>query len=207
LGPKRGSPTPLKSPAAILWPLAPHAGRPSDHRPSGLRCAIATRSRLPDARQPAWEARGCAFTTLKPTPRASARTSRSVASARPSTIDHRPWQNVSWSAARKRGPPICDFSKKIFSARPLIDSGPSSQVQGTASARAGRPRRVFAANGRGVPQDYIEACKWFNLSAAQGNQDAVKSLGISANRMTSAQIAEAQKLAREWKPTKQPPSR
>jgi TPR repeat protein len=66
---------------------------------------------------------------------------------------------------------------------------------------------LMYANGRGVPQDYIEACKWFNLSAAQGNQDAVKSLAISTNRMTSAQIAEAQKLAREWKPTKQPPSR
>jgi uncharacterized protein len=66
---------------------------------------------------------------------------------------------------------------------------------------------LMYANGRGVPQDYIEACKWFNLSAAQGNQDAVKSLGISTSRMTPAQIAKAQKLAREWKLPKQPPSR
>ena len=61
------------------------------------------------------------------------------------------------------------------------------------------------ANGQGVPQDYVRAHMWFNLSAAQGNQGAAKNRDIAARRMTPAQIAEAQKLAREWKPTKQPP--
>jgi hypothetical protein len=46
---------------------------------------------------------------------------------------------------------------------------------------------------------------WFNLSAAQGEQKAVEDRDKVAQRMTPAQIAEAQKLAREWKPTKQAP--
>ena len=57
--------------------------------------------------------------------------------------------------------------------------------------------------GRGVPPDDIEAHKWYNLAAAQGNADAVKNRDNIAKRMRSAQIAEAQKRAREWKPTKQ----
>jgi TPR repeat protein len=59
--------------------------------------------------------------------------------------------------------------------------------------------------GHGVPQDYALAYKWFNLAAAQNNQDAEKYRDSIAQRMTPAQIAEAQKLAREWKPTRQPP--
>jgi hypothetical protein len=46
---------------------------------------------------------------------------------------------------------------------------------------------------------------WFNLSAAQGNQIAVNNRDRVTQHMTTAQIAEAQKLAREWKPTKQAP--
>jgi TPR repeat protein len=56
-------------------------------------------------------------------------------------------------------------------------------------------------NGRGVPQDYVLAHMWFNLSAAQGVQIAVTQRDRIATRMTPAQIAEAQKLAREWRPT------
>jgi TPR repeat protein len=61
---------------------------------------------------------------------------------------------------------------------------------------------VKYARGQGVPQDYITAYMWFYLSAAQGDQDAFRDLGAAAQRMTTAQIAEAQKLAREWKPKK-----
>jgi TPR repeat protein len=54
--------------------------------------------------------------------------------------------------------------------------------------------------GQGGPQDFVRAHMWFNLSAAQGNQDAARSRDDIATLMTPAQIAEAQKLAREWQP-------
>jgi TPR repeat protein len=56
------------------------------------------------------------------------------------------------------------------------------------------------ATGRGVPQDYVRAYMWTNLAAARGVSDAIESLNIIASKMSPAQIAEAQKLASEWKP-------
>jgi TPR repeat protein len=53
---------------------------------------------------------------------------------------------------------------------------------------------------RTVPQDYVEAHKWLNLAAAQGNKDAEKERNQIARFMTPDQIAKAQRLAREWKP-------
>jgi uncharacterized protein len=60
--------------------------------------------------------------------------------------------------------------------------------------------------GHGVPQDYALAHMWLNLaaaaaSAAQGSFNYPAFIRDNlAGRMTPAQIAEAQKLAREWKP-------
>jgi TPR repeat protein len=59
---------------------------------------------------------------------------------------------------------------------------------------------VKYAKGQGVPRDYVTAYMWFDLSAAQGDQAAVSNRDAAARRMTPAQIAEAEKLAREWKP-------
>jgi uncharacterized protein len=41
---------------------------------------------------------------------------------------------------------------------------------------------------------------WFNLAAATGSKFATEARDDIAARMTPAQIAEAQKLAREWRP-------
>jgi hypothetical protein len=62
---------------------------------------------------------------------------------------------------------------------------------------------VAYALGRGVPQDYLEAHKWLNLAAAAYTADddrnrAVKARDLVATRMTSREIAQAQRLAREW---------
>jgi hypothetical protein len=58
---------------------------------------------------------------------------------------------------------------------------------------------VMYTNGRGVPQDDVQAYMWFNLSAALGQgEDAVKARDRVASRLTPDQRAEAQRLAREW---------
>ena len=61
------------------------------------------------------------------------------------------------------------------------------------------------ANGKGVPQNYVQAHKWFNLAAAQDRYPFAATYGrlgrdLVAKKMTPAQIAEAQKLAAEWRP-------
>ena len=66
---------------------------------------------------------------------------------------------------------------------------------------------LMYGGGKGVPQDYVEAHMWFNLAAAKSsgeNRDLfVKYRGAIATAMTSEQIAEAQRRAREWTPTRQ----
>ena len=63
-------------------------------------------------------------------------------------------------------------------------------------------QRVEVAKGEGVTQDYVLAHMWFNLAVANVNENALGNRDRAASKMTSAQIAEAQKLAREWKPKK-----
>lgn len=52
--------------------------------------------------------------------------------------------------------------------------------------------------GKGVPQDYVKAHMWFNLAAAQGDEKAAKRKDMVAQMMKPDQIAEAQRLAREF---------
>jgi TPR repeat protein len=52
--------------------------------------------------------------------------------------------------------------------------------------------------GLGVPQDNVLAHMWYNLAAAGGDKFSVKARDDIAKRMTSAQIAKAQKLVRTW---------
>jgi hypothetical protein len=69
---------------------------------------------------------------------------------------------------------------------------------------------LLYANGTGVIQDYITAYKWLNLAVAKATLDGedpilvdtfTRSRDAVAGLMTKEQIAEAQKLAGEWKPT------
>jgi uncharacterized protein len=55
-------------------------------------------------------------------------------------------------------------------------------------------------HGWGVLQDYVLAHMWFNLAATRGHEEAVKGRDAVLTRMTPNQIAEAQRLAREWQP-------
>jgi hypothetical protein len=57
---------------------------------------------------------------------------------------------------------------------------------------------IMYADGEGVPQDYAQAHMWFNLAAAQGGKDATERRDKVTKSMTPDQIAEAQKLSREW---------
>ncbi len=66
---------------------------------------------------------------------------------------------------------------------------------------------LMYSKGRGIPQDYAQAHMWYNLAASrhppgEDRDRAVKNRDIVAKRMTPAQIAEAEKLAREWRPKK-----
>jgi uncharacterized protein len=54
--------------------------------------------------------------------------------------------------------------------------------------------------GDGVPKDFVQAYMWYKLGAANGGKSGAIMRDELAVRMTSDQLAEAKKLAREWKP-------
>jgi len=96
--------------------------------------------------------------------------------------------------------------------RPLADQG---------NAEAQMKLGFMYVAGEGIPQDYVEALKWFRLAADQGQANAQCFLGLMyfegrgvpqnyvsdaaeyrqalTTKMTPAQVAEARRLAREWK--------
>ena len=91
-----------------------------------------------------------------------------------------------------------DYATALRLIRPLAERG---------DANAQYNLGVFYDNGLGVPQDKVRAYMWFNLSAAQGREGAAAFRDLIARRMTPAQIAEAQRLAREGTPNMQSPFR
>ena len=52
--------------------------------------------------------------------------------------------------------------------------------------------------GDGVPQDLVQAYMWLNLAAAQGEDDALEIKSMIEKDMTREQIAEGQRMSREW---------
>ncbi len=54
------------------------------------------------------------------------------------------------------------------------------------------------ATGRDVPEDLVSAHKWFNLAAMRGVREAVQYRKEISEEMSSSDIAEAQRAAREW---------
>ena len=51
--------------------------------------------------------------------------------------------------------------------------------------------------GNGVPKDFVLAYMWTNIAAASGDEDAIKVRDLLQRQLTSAQIAEGQRLSRE----------
>lgn len=53
--------------------------------------------------------------------------------------------------------------------------------------------------GNGIPQDYVQAYAWYSLAEANGSAEASNNRDLIAARMNQMQIAEAQRLAGQWK--------
>lgn len=77
--------------------------------------------------------------------------------------------------------------------------------QGNAASQSNLASMYFS--GEGVPQDFVQAYMWVSLaasrfppSAREDRKQAVRHRDIVASKMTAAQLDEARKLAREWKP-------
>jgi TPR repeat protein len=57
---------------------------------------------------------------------------------------------------------------------------------------------MIYSTGREVAADLVAAHKWFNLAAIRGMPEAAAYRQEVAREMSSADVAEAQRAAREW---------
>lgn len=96
-----------------------------------------------------------------------------------------------------KGPPL-DYAEAVKWYRRAAEQG-----HPTAQYNLG----CMCAEGRGVPQDQVHALKWFILAVAGFTESDRKKLKSTVNnrnviaaKLTPAQIAEAERLAREWMP-------
>lgn len=88
-------------------------------------------------------------------------------------------------------------------ASPLKPEDRNAAHRGDAIAQYDLGRRYEAGNG--VLQDYVLAHMWLNLSAV--SQSPIRGMAAQAReqlqqKMTPIQVADAQRLARDWKPTR-----
>ena len=71
------------------------------------------------------------------------------------------------------------------------------------AAQGGQPDALFElgllyCSGREGEIDLVSAHKWFNLAALRGNEEAKRYRLELAREMSKAQVAAAQRQAREW---------
>jgi TPR repeat protein len=57
---------------------------------------------------------------------------------------------------------------------------------------------LMYSTGRSVAPDLIEAHKWFNIAASRGHTEAAALRSEVAREMSRADIADAQRKARDW---------
>ena len=83
---------------------------------------------------------------------------------------------------------------------PEIDALRAQAEQGDVDAQVSLG--AMYANGRGVPQDDVQAHMWFNLAASrltsEARERAVQGRDVAEGRMTPEGLNEAERLAREW---------
>ena len=97
--------------------------------------------------------------------------------------------NLGWMYTNGQGVPL-DYEEAVRWYRKAADQG---------DVRAQSNLGLMYAGGRGVPQDYVKAYMWFILASVDGNEVAISNRNAIEKRLKPAQIAEAQKMAKEWK--------
>ena len=74
------------------------------------------------------------------------------------------------------------------------------RAAGQGNVNAQNNRGTMYRDGDAVPVDPVAAHLWFDLAAQRGFQPAAKNRDALRAGMSEAQLAQAQRLAREWKP-------
>jgi TPR repeat protein len=80
----------------------------------------------------------------------------------------------------------------------ILDGNLASRGEGPATGDILFELGMMYSVGRDMPVDLIAAHKWFNLAAIKGNREAMTLRREIACLMSDAEIAAAQRAARDW---------
>jgi uncharacterized protein len=89
------------------------------------------------------------------------------------------------------------MANSMKSASFLMESRLADAARGSASAYFDLGVAYSTGSG-GVDVNLVEAHKWFNLAALNGNEEAMYCRAEISDEMTAREIAEAQRQARAW---------
>jgi uncharacterized protein len=80
------------------------------------------------------------------------------------------------------------------------NSAPVRHARQPPFAEAQDPFRLgmMYSTGASMPADMVSAHKWFNIAAMRGNAEAARLRREIAEEMSEADIAAAQRAARDW---------
>lgn len=112
-------------------------------------------------------------------------------------------RNAHGRAARMRAPRRLVEKKTVTVESTMARLDWSSREMVECAAQGGAPDAIYELGlmycaGRDVELNLVEAHKWFNIAAMRGNEDAKRYRSEISGEMSKSQIAEAQRLAREW---------
>ncbi len=80
----------------------------------------------------------------------------------------------------------------------ILDGSAAPLGEGPAAADMLFELGMMYSIGRDVSVDLVSAHKWFNLAAMKGNLEAIRLRREIADQMSDAEIAVAQRAARDW---------
>jgi len=89
------------------------------------------------------------------------------------------------------------MAKSMENARFLMERRLRDAARGDAQARFDLGV-AYSCGAGGVPVDLVEAHMWFNLAALVGSEEGQHCRAEVAGEMTAREIAQAQRLARDW---------
>jgi len=108
------------------------------------------------------------------------------------------WEQGAGEAAtadRPRGEKTGDCTMARFE---MLDSNAAALGNGLATGDMLFELGMMYSVGRDAAVDLVAAHKWFNLAAVKGNIDAIRLRREVASQMSDAEIAAAQRAARDW---------
>jgi TPR repeat protein len=86
----------------------------------------------------------------------------------------------------------------MFQGHIDIDKDGAVPIEASAMSDVMFERGLYWASGRSGVVNLVAAQKWFNLAALKGRRDAIALRRKVAELMSDAEIATAQREARDW---------